>query len=279
MASKDFKAEMQSKMGRVLIIAGSDCSGGAGIQADIKTVTMLGHYAATAITAVTVQDTCGVTDVLGLEPTMVAAQINTVLGDIGADTIKIGMLHSSDIVKAVLSTLDNAAWEGSLVVDPVMVATSGDRLVDSDALDTIRSELLPRASLITPNLPEACVLADDTINSVGDMKRVADKLLSYGSGAVLLKGGHLDAKILTDILVTENGITEITAEKIITPHTHGTGCTLASACAALLAGGMNMEDAFRSAHAFVQEAILRAPEYGKGHGPLGHANVRDALPW
>ncbi|WP_262694928.1 bifunctional hydroxymethylpyrimidine kinase/phosphomethylpyrimidine kinase [Kordiimonas aquimaris] len=279
MATESSQKATRLQMGRVLIIAGSDPSGGAGIQADIKTVTMLRQYAATAVTAITVQDTCGVSDVLGLEPALVAAQIKAVLNDIGADAVKTGMLHSADIVKVVISAIEDSSWAGPLVVDPVMVATSGDRLVDDEALDIIRSELLPRASLVTPNLPEACVLTGESVSSVDDMKRVADKLLSLGPKAVLLKGGHLNAAMLTDLLVTHDGTFEISSEKITTPHTHGTGCTLASACAAMLAGGMNIEEAFHAAHAFVREAILKAPELGRGHGPLGHANVRDALPW
>ena len=266
-------------MGRVLIIAGSDSSGGAGIQADIKTVTMLGQYAATAITAITVQNTCGVSDVLGLEPALIKAQILAVLDDIGADTIKTGMLHSSDVVKTIAATLEEVSWAGPLVVDPVMVATSGDQLIDDSAVDVIRNVLLPRASLITPNLPEVAVLTGREITSVDDMKHAADRLLSFGAQAVLVKGGHLKDATLTDLLVTENGIDEITSEKIETQHTHGTGCTLASACAALIAGGMSIEEAFPVAHAFVREAILKAPMLGKGHGPLGHAHVQEALPW
>lgn len=267
------------KMGRVLIVAGSDSSGGAGIQADIKTVTMLGQYAATAITAITVQNTLGVSDVCGMGPALINAQIRAVVEDVGADTIKTGMLHSSAVIEGLIETLDELSWGGALIVDPVMVATSGDRLVDKAAIKTIRTVLLPRASIVTPNIPEAEVLTGHVIQSVDDMKRAAETILSLGAEGVLLKGGHLPSETLTDILVTQEGIFEITSDKIQTRHTHGTGCTLASALAALIASGMDTKSAFQGAHAFVREAIIKAPELGSGHGPLGHAHVREALPW
>lgn len=266
-------------LGRVLIVAGSDCSGGAGIQADIKTITMLGQYAASAITAVTVQNTLGVTDVTGLSSSLIKAQIKAVLDDIGADAVKTGMLHSVDVIEAFLQALAESNYAAPIIVDPVMVATSGDRLINENAVEIMRECLLPKATVITPNIPEAEILADMQIYTLNDMIKAGEKLLNYGPRAVVVKAGHLNADILTDILITNGAVFELKAKKLDTKQTHGTGCTFASAMAALIAKGSSLEEAFKGAHAFVQEAINHAPGFGAGHGPLGHASVRGALQW
>ncbi len=274
MAQKNETGRRVPSMGRVLVIAGSDPSGGAGIQADIKTITMLGQYAATAITAITVQNTLGVRKAVGIEPKVIADQINAVLEDIGADAVKTGMLHSADVVETVVGTLRTSGFRGSLVVDPVMVASSGDRLVDDAAVSIVREQLIPMAALVTPNLPEAGVLANRTVSTKADMLDAGRAIKDMGASAVLMKGGHLDSDVLTDFLITGDDVLEISQPKLSTRHTHGTGCTFASALAALLAGGDDIETAFPVAHRFVQEAIAHAPGFGAGHGPLGHASVK-----
>ncbi len=266
---------MQGKQGRVLIVAGSDPSGGAGIQADIKTVTMMGAYAAAAISALTVQNTLGVTGVLPIQPDFLRSQIHSVLSDIGADCIKTGMLHDASIIETVCDLLQSEHYQGDVVVDPVMVATSGDSLLKKEAVDTMKERLIPLATVITPNIPEAEVLTGLSIRSVKDMNIAAEALMELGAKAVCLKGGHLEADVLTDILVTKDGDAfAATVSKIDTKHTHGTGCTLASALAAELSKGESLEDAFFAAHSFVNEAVKAAPGFGGGNGPLGHAFVR-----
>ncbi len=265
-----------STMGRVLIVAGSDSSGGAGIQADIKTVTMLGGYAATAITAITVQNTMGVSGVEAMPSGVVAAQMRTVLSDIGADAIKTGMLHDRAVIETVLAVIDDVAFGGDLIVDPVMVATSGSKLLQDDATDALKT-LIAHASVVTPNIPEAELLTGRKIETIEDMKAAAYALLDTGAEAVLLKGGHMQGPQVSDFLVSLKGECVITSDRIDTRHTHGTGCTLASAMATLLAAGKSLEEAFEQAHAFVHAAIKAAPGFGEGHGPLGHANVR--LEW
>jgi hydroxymethylpyrimidine/phosphomethylpyrimidine kinase len=261
-------------MGRVLIVAGVDPSGGAGMHADVKTVTMLGQYAAGAITALTVQNTIGVSDAMGVDPAFVSGQISAVLEDVGADTIKIGMLYSSAITEAVADAIIRAGFTGAVVVDPVMVATSGDRLLDGHAVDGIRQRLFPLAALVTPNLPEAEILSGIKIQSTKDMIEAGQAIRAQGAKAVLVKGGHMDADTLSDFLITADGVHELTISKLNTRHTHGTGCTYASAFAALIASGLTIEQAFPKAHAFVQSAIKAAPGFGEGHGPLGHACVK-----
>lgn len=259
-------------MGRVLIVAGSDSSGGAGLQADIKTVTMLGGYASTAVTAVTVQNTKGVTGVVAMDPGTVAAQMRAVLNDIGTDVIKTGMLHDAAVAETVLAVIDDVAFDGDLVVDPVMVATSGSMLLQKDAVEALKT-LISHASLVTPNLDEAEILTGRVINSVDDMYAAASDIMETGVEAVLLKGGHLAGPTVTDILISAKGEWRITSDRIETTSTHGTGCTLASAMAAILASGASLEYAFEKAHAFVHAAIKAAPGFGGGHGPLGHARV------
>ncbi len=254
--------------GRVLVIAGSDSGGGAGIQADIKTIAALGGYAATAITALTAQDTTGVHAVLPVPPAFVARQIGVVLADIGADAIKTGMLGDAATIGAVCDVL--AATAAPLVLDPVMLAKGGARLLAADAVAVLVSRLLPRAALLTPNLPEAEALTGLAIADPDGMRRAADALLRLGAPAVLLKGGHLAGDVVTDLLATGQGMEMFSAPRIVTRHTHGTGCTLASAVAVALAQGMALRDAVLRARAYVRAAIAAAPGYGAGHGPLNH---------
>jgi hydroxymethylpyrimidine/phosphomethylpyrimidine kinase len=254
--------------GRVLIIAGSDSGGGAGIQADIKTVTVLGGYAATAITAITVQNTLGVSQIHPLAPEVVEDQARAVLDDIGADIIKTGMLGDGEMVRRVAQLVFDAGVPA--VIDPVMEAKGGAELLDGWALGMLREHLLPRAALITPNAREAEALTGMIVETTDDLRRAGEELLTMGAGAVLLKGGHIEGPHVTDILMTPYGETVFEGERIETRHTHGTGCTLASACAVGLAHGMSLEAAAARAWDYVHQAIVQAPGFGAGHGPLGH---------
>ena len=256
-------------LGRVLIIAGSDSGGGAGVQADIKTVTALGGYAATAITAITVQNTLGVRGVHAIPTEVVEAQGRAVLDDIGADAIKTGMLGDVAMVETVARLLESARGVPA-VIDPVMVAKGGASLLGAEAVDAVRRLLVPAAALLTPNAPEAEALTGLSVATTDDLRRAGEALLTLGAGAVLMKGGHIAGDRLVDILMTPQGETAFESERIETRHTHGTGCTLASACAAGLAQGMPLTDAVARAWAYVQEAIARAPGLGGGHGPLDH---------
>jgi hydroxymethylpyrimidine/phosphomethylpyrimidine kinase len=258
--------------GRVLIVAGSDSGGGAGIQADIKTVTMLDAFAATAITALTAQNTEGVFGVLPIDPAFIRQQMEVVLDDIGADAIKTGMLHDAGVIDAVVAVLEERAPSIPLVVDPVMVAKGGAPLIQADAIDALKRRLLPRAAVLTPNLPEAEILCGRAIDDVHAMRDAAQALLGLGCGAVLLKGGHLAGETVHDVLATASDVKEWTSPRIDSRHTHGTGCTLASAIAAGLAQGMAVEPAVERARAYVQRAIAGAPGFGRGHGPLDHAH-------
>ncbi len=261
--------------GRVLVIAGSDSGGGAGIQADIKTITAFGAYAATAITALTAQNTLGVHGVFQVPPEFVARQIAVVLDDIGADVVKTGMLGDAATIEVVCDTLQQHIAHVPVVVDPVMVATTGAPLLASGALETLKRRLLPMASVITPNLPEAEALAGMTIRDVAAMRHAAAAMLTLGVPAVLLKGGHLPGNQVIDLLATVDGIEEFAAPRIISRHTHGTGCTLASGIAAGLAQGLRLRDAVVRALAFVRAAIVAAPGFGSGHGPLNHTITVD----
>jgi len=260
-------------IGRVLVVAGSDSGGGAGIQADIKTITALDSYAATAITALTAQNTLGVFEVLGIAPAFVRRQIRVVAEDIGADCIKTGMLHSSEIVEAVFAELDAALPGVPVVVDPVLAAKGGASLLAHEALATLRDVALPRAAVLTPNVPEAEALTGFAIGNFADLERAATALLALGPRAVLLKGGHLPGDPVRDLLVGAVIRRVFEAPRIDTRHTHGTGCTLASAIAAGIARGLALEDAVARAHAYVQEAIRSAPGLGRGNGPLNHAHT------
>ena len=263
--------------GRVLVIAGSDSGGGAGIQADIKATTALGGYAMTAITALTAQDTLGVHGVVEVPPEFVALQARTALADLGADAIKTGMLGSAATVETVAALVAEVAPGVPLVVDPVMVAKGGERLLDQGALTALKTFLLPRASLLTPNVPEAEALSGVSIAAVKDMRRAAEILLSLGVPAVLLKGGHLSGASVVDLLVTAGGEQRFERPRVATRHTHGTGCTLASAIAAGLAQGMALAESVARARAYVQAAIEQAPGFGRGHGPLNHVPSLTAL--
>lgn len=257
--------------GRVLIIAGSDSGGGAGIQADIKTVTALGGYAATAITALTAQDTVTVHAIHDVPADFVAQQIKVVLQDIGADAIKTGMLHRADIIAVVADALEEFAPGVPLVVDPVMVAKGGARLLRADAEAALREKLIPRAAVITPNLPEAEALADVKIADATAMPAAAQALLGLGPQAVLLKGGHLEGDDLVDLLVQRDGSSyRFEGTRLHSHATHGTGCTLASGIATGLALGQPLNYAVEEARRYVRHAIETAPGFGRGHGPLNH---------
>ena len=259
--------------GRVLICAGSDSGGGAGIQADIKTVTALGCFAATAITALTSQNTKGVFNVLDIPTSFLRQQMTVVLEDIGADVIKTGMLHSAEVIRTISNTLENLGDSSSLVVDPVMVAKGGHSLLQASAVDALKSELIHKADVLTPNIPEAEVLAGIEITSVDDMRRAGESLLRMGARSVLIKGGHLTDDTLTDILLTQSEEKFYSSPRLKTVHTHGTGCTLASAVAAGIAQGLELQIATDRARKYVFEAIRSAPGLGAGNGPLNHAHT------
>lgn len=264
--------------GRVLIVAGSDSGGGAGIQADLKTVTVLDAFGMTALTALTAQNTRGVFGVFPVPTDFIKQQMAVVLDDIGADAIKTGMLHSAAVIDTVVDTLEQSAPNVPLVVDPVMVAKGGAPLLQAEAREALVKRLLPRATLLTPNLPEAEVLCGQTIRNVDDMRRAAAALLQMGPSAVLLKGGHLESPRLVDVLVTKNGMELFEDDRIESRSTHGTGCTLASAIAAGIAQGMDLVGATKRARRYLRLAILRAPGFGAGHGPLNHAVTVVPLP-
>jgi hydroxymethylpyrimidine/phosphomethylpyrimidine kinase len=266
--------------GRVLIVAGSDSGGGAGIQADIKAVTALGGFAMTAVTALTAQNSLGVFGIQAVPPDFVRQQMRLVLDDLGADCLKLGMLHSAELIRAVADEIAARAPGTPLVVDPVMVAKGGAALLDPAALEDLKARLLPLATLVTPNLPEAALLVGFEVASLDDRRRAAAAILARGARAVLIKGGHGAEEPLVDLLVTADGAVEFTSPRISSRHTHGTGCTLASAIATGLAQGMALDPAVARARDYVLAAMRSAPGYGAGHGPLNHAvTVRaDARP-
>jgi hydroxymethylpyrimidine/phosphomethylpyrimidine kinase len=258
--------------GRVLIIAGSDSGGGAGIQADIKTVTMLDAFAMTAVTALTAQNTEGVFGVLPIPPDFIRQQIEIVLDDLGADAVKTGMLHDDAVIATVAAVIADRAAGVPLVVDPVMVAKGGAPLIEDGAIGALKRLLVPKAAVLTPNLPEAEILAGHAIADLAAMKRTAVEMLSLGCRAVLLTGGHLPGDTVYDVLATAAGLRVWDSPRIDSRHTHGTGCTLASAIAAGLAQGLAIEPAVERARTYVQRAIASAPGLGHGHGPLDHAH-------
>jgi len=259
------------KPARVLIIAGSDSSAGAGIQADLKTAQAFGVYAQTAITAVTAQNTRSVRAVHLIPPEIVAAQIEACLSDIGADAIKIGMLGSAKVVKAVASALRKHARKIPIVLDPVMVSTSGYSLLAANAVAAMTKELFPLAALVTPNIPEAKALAHLKGTRRNDAEAAARKLIAMGAGAALIKGGHATRATIDDLMVWKGGVEVYAFPRIKTKHTHGTGCTLSTAIACGLAQGLSLPLAAGRAREYVQHAIETAPGLGKGHGPLNHA--------
>lgn len=255
---------------RILIVAGSDSSGGAGIQADLKSVMALGGYAGTAITALTAQNTRGVTAIEPASPHFIEQQMELFFEDIGADAVKTGMLFSAPIIQAVAGVLERRAGLIPLVVDPVMAAKGGAKLLEDDAISALLNDLLPLAQLVTPNIPEAEIIAGISITTLEDMKRAASLMMEKGCQSVLLKGGHLEGDTLYDILLTPEDYFVYESQRLHTRHTHGTGCTLASAIATLLGQGERLQEAVPTARDYVRRAILAAPALGQGHGPLGH---------
>jgi len=261
------------RLGRVLTIAGSDSGGGAGIQADIKAITALGGFAMSAVTAVTVQNTLGVTGIHPIPDETIEAQIRSVLGDLGADAIKTGMLGQASTVAMIAKTLRDTASDIPLVVDPVMVATSGDRLIDDDAVAAIRDDLLPLAFLVTPNAPEAEALTGLTVTNADEQVEAGQALVAMGANAALIKGGHLTGGTVRDVLVRGKESYVFESQRLDTTNTHGTGCTLASAIATGIAKGQDLPDAVEAAGRYLHEAIRHAAGYGAGHGPVDHGWV------
>ncbi|GAB5469486.1 MAG: bifunctional hydroxymethylpyrimidine kinase/phosphomethylpyrimidine kinase [Rhodospirillales bacterium] len=259
--------------GRVLIVAGSDSSGGAGIQADIKAVTALGGYAMTAITALTAQNTLGVTGIFPIDPAFIRQQMAACLSDIGADAIKTGMLHSVEVIEAVAEELDARAADLPLIADPVMIAQSGATLLEDPAVEAVRRLLVPRATLLTPNTPEAARLTGLEVEDLAGQRRAAERLVELGAKAVLVKGGHLGSSPLIDVLQTESACLELANARVDTEETHGTGCTLASAIAAGVAQGLDLEMAVRRAQAYLHAALETAPGFGQGAGPVNHGHT------
>jgi hydroxymethylpyrimidine/phosphomethylpyrimidine kinase len=256
-----------------LTIAGSDSGGGAGIQADLKTFCALGCFGMSAITALTAQNTMGVEAIFAVPPDFIGSQIDAVMSDIGVDAVKIGMLHSLEVVNMVVQKLGQ--WEcPNVVLDPVMVSTSGSSLLQNEAVLALKNLLIPRADLVTPNLPEASVLLGCNINTKEQMKSAAKKLADLGCNNVLLKGGHLKQKKSFDLLYTKDTdtFTPLQGTHINTSNTHGTGCTLSSAVCAYLAKGFKLESAVKKAKAYLNNALASGAEYetGKGHGPVHH---------
>ena len=256
--------------GRVLTVAGSDSGGGAGIQADIKTVTALGGYAASAIAALTAQNTLGVFGIHPVPPEFVLRQMELVLTDIGADCVKTGMLADAAIIEAVAEGLERFAPAVPLVVDPVMVAKGGAALLAAEATRRMIERLIVRATLVTPNIPEAEALLGRAIPDRAAMDAAARDLLALGSKAVLLKGGHMAGETVVDLLATADGVVAFSASRLAGTSTHGTGCTLASAIATGIAQGMDLAAAVERARTYVRRAIETAPGLGRGHGPLNH---------
>ncbi len=257
---------------KILIIAGSDSSGGAGIQADIKTVTALGSYAMTAITAVTSQNTTGVKSIISIQSGEILNQIRFTSKDIKPDAIKIGMLHSTKIVKSIIDSIDYIGVK-KIVLDPVMVAKGGAKLINNDAIKYIKKKLINKVTLITPNIPEAEILTKTKINSIEDMIFAANKLiLNSGAKNVLIKGGHLKFKEVKDIFVNKSDIKIFTSKRYNTKNTHGTGCTLSSAITTFLSCGKPIKKACELGIKYVNLAIKTNPNYGKGHGPINHLN-------
>jgi len=256
-------------MRTALTIAGSDSSGGAGIQADLKTFAAFGVFGTTAITAVTAQNTRGVTAVHTVPEAMIRAQIDATVTDLGADAVKIGMLATAAIIRAVAGAID-AHRLAPVVLDPVMVAKGGSRLLEPDAVEAMRALMLPRAAVVTPNLGEAEVLTGLPVRDPATMEAAARRIVDAGASAALVKGGHLESSRIVDVLWDGREMRRFETTRIDTPHTHGTGCTLSAAIAAGLALGLPLPDAVARAHRYVQAAIAQAPGLGQGHGPLNH---------
>ena len=266
----------------VLVIAGSDPSGGAGIQADLKTLTSFGVYGMTAITALTEQNTNGVFDILEIPVEFVVKQINCCLSDINANAVKIGMLHSADLISAVLEALFNnnivSNKKVNIVLDPVMVAKGGHKLLKENAIDALKNFIKVAQPILTPNIPEAEILTGIKINNLKDMKNVGKEIINLGASHVILKGGHMKAQVMTDLLINSSEIHSIETSKIITNHTHGTGCTMASALSASLAKSIDIRHSFEIAHRYVNNAIKTNPKFGRGNGPINHCfNINEFI--
>ena len=264
---------MKKKYSRVLTIAGSDSGGGAGIQADIKTISAMGCFATSAITAITIQNTIGVQAVHPVPLHILAGQIDAVLSDIGADAIKVGMLHSASVVKIVAKKIGEYGIR-NVVLDPVMVSTSGHRLIEESAVEVIKERLLPLARVLTPNVPEAEIIVGRSISGKCDFQKVAKELSDRYGVSVLLKAGHLSGDTLTDYFYNaeDDSSVWLPSKRVETKNTHGTGCTLSSAFAAALAKGMDLTTAAQTAKKYIEQAILSGAEYeiGHGHGPVNH---------
>lgn len=266
------------KYSRVLTIAGSDSGGGAGIQADIKAISAMGCFAASAITAVTVQNTLGVEGVHPIPLDVLSGQIDAVLSDIGADAIKIGMLHSAEVVELVADKIEKYGIK-NVVLDPVMVSTSGHRLIEDSAVEILKSRLIPLARVITPNIPEAEILSGMKISGEGDFPEAAKALCMDGKVSVLLKAGHLQDEDVVDYFFNaeDGSLTKLPSKRVETRNTHGTGCTLSSAFAAALAKGEGLTEAAKSAKSYIESAIISGAKYtiGGGHGPVDHFFMLD----
>ena len=254
---------------KILIIAGSDSSGGAGIQADIKTITALGSYAMTAITAVTIQNTEGVKSIVSIDPKEISNQIEFTSKDIIPDAVKIGMLHSAKVIKTVIRSL-NIIKVKKIILDPVMVAKGGAKLIDEKAIELLKNELIKKVSLITPNIPEAEILTGTIIKTNEDMIFAARKLIELGAKNVFIKGGHLHSKIVQDIFINKKEIKIIKNRRITTRNTHGTGCTLSSAISTFFSCGKTLKKSCELATKYVNNSIRSNLNYGKGQGPINH---------
>ena len=255
-----------------MIIAGSDSSGGAGIQADIKTVTSLGSYAMTSITAITSQNTIGVSSIIPIPANEISRQIEFTSKDIKPDAIKIGMLHSPPVINSVIKSLNKIKIK-KIILDPVMVAKGGAKLLDKKSIEILKNKLIRKVSLITPNIPEAEILTNTKILNIEDMIFAGNKLLSLGVKNVLIKGGHMPSKIVTDVFVNKNEIAKFNNKKFNTKNTHGTGCTLSSAIATFYSCGKTLKKSCEMAINYVNHAIRSGPNFGKGHGPINHLNT------
>ena len=259
----------------VLVIAGSDPSGGAGIQADLKTLTSLGVYGMTAITALTEQNTLGVSGIFEIPVDFVIKQINCCLSDIGANAVKIGMMHNEELINGVYEALKQndiiRNEKIKIVLDPVMVAKGGHKLLKDDAINSLKSFIKNTNPILTPNIPEAEILTGLKINNLADMKTAGKKIIDLGANFVVLKGGHMNTPIMSDLLIGEDILDQIETKKIVTKNTHGTGCTMASALTAGLAKSLCIKVAFQKAHFYVNQAIRTSPRFGNGHGPINHS--------
>ena len=254
---------------KLLIIAGSDSSGGAGIQADIKTATSLGVYAMTAITAITAQNTTGVKSIVSVSPKEIFNQISFSVKDIKPNSVKIGMLHNVEVIKEVIKAIKKYKLK-NIVIDPVMVAKSGHRLISNNSINYLRKKLLPFALIVTPNIPEAETLIKKKIKTLDDVIKAGREILKFGPKFVLIKGGHANKSFIEDVLISKNNIKIFKNKKIKTKNTHGTGCTLSSAIASFVSKNYNMNESCRQSIQYVHKAILLNPKFGSGHGPINH---------